>query len=470
VSIVEGHEYAETITDQNPAGGWTDTSGEENGDKCAWGTPGTDGGAFNLTTTTGSFAMQTTWANDGAGGAGSCEAAHPVVPTAGENAVTVTNPGTQGSLLGKAASLQLQAADSAPGQTLTYAAFGLPPGLSVSQSGLISGAPAAVGSFTVTATAIDSTGMPGSAVFTWAITNPGGGIVNGGFEAGGFFGWITSGPASIVSSGQHSGSHAAQAGSTDPDASESDIAQTFTVPSGQGKLTFWYNQTCGSLFEEGWATATLADNTTGATTTPLQQVCDPSSGWTPVIVKVKAGHSYTLTLTSQGDGFFSTYAVFDDVTLAPAGTNPIKNGGFETGSFTGWVTGGPATSIVSSGQRSGNDAAQAGSDTGSDGTSTIAQTFTAAAGDTAVTFWFNSSCQGFNDGDGASATLTDNTAHTTSTALAPDCLFFNFDWAQATAALTPGHSYTLTLASTDTSYSADFPYPTTTLFDDVSVF
>jgi len=35
VSIVEGHEYAETITDQNPLGGWTDSAGYENGDKCA---------------------------------------------------------------------------------------------------------------------------------------------------------------------------------------------------------------------------------------------------------------------------------------------------------------------------------------------------------------------------------------------------------------------------------------------------
>src|SRR5205085_1539201 len=46
VSIVEGHEYAETVTDQNPPGGWTDSSGAENGDKCAWKTPGTSGGAF----------------------------------------------------------------------------------------------------------------------------------------------------------------------------------------------------------------------------------------------------------------------------------------------------------------------------------------------------------------------------------------------------------------------------------------
>ena len=36
VTIVEGHEYAETITDQNPAGGWTDRTGDENADKCAW--------------------------------------------------------------------------------------------------------------------------------------------------------------------------------------------------------------------------------------------------------------------------------------------------------------------------------------------------------------------------------------------------------------------------------------------------
>src|SRR5207253_2075683 len=35
-SIVNGHEYAETITDQNPPGGWTNwLTGEENADECA---------------------------------------------------------------------------------------------------------------------------------------------------------------------------------------------------------------------------------------------------------------------------------------------------------------------------------------------------------------------------------------------------------------------------------------------------
>jgi hypothetical protein len=36
ITIVEGHELAETITDQFPNGGWLDRNGEENADKCAW--------------------------------------------------------------------------------------------------------------------------------------------------------------------------------------------------------------------------------------------------------------------------------------------------------------------------------------------------------------------------------------------------------------------------------------------------
>src|SRR5215467_5689141 len=79
ISIVNGHEYAETITDQNPPGGWTDSGGQENGDKCAWITPGTSGGSFDLTTSTGTYAVQTTWGNDGNNNAGTCQASHAIV-------------------------------------------------------------------------------------------------------------------------------------------------------------------------------------------------------------------------------------------------------------------------------------------------------------------------------------------------------------------------------------------------------
>jgi hypothetical protein len=59
-SIVEGHEYAETITDPYPVSGWWDSAdpaGGEIGDKCAW------TGIANDTFSTGTFPMQTLWSN-----------------------------------------------------------------------------------------------------------------------------------------------------------------------------------------------------------------------------------------------------------------------------------------------------------------------------------------------------------------------------------------------------------------------
>ena len=92
--------------------------------------------------------------------------------------VTVTNPGSQSGTVGTAISaVQVHATDSAAGQTLTYSATGLPAGLSISSSGLISGTPTASGSANVTVTARDSTGAAGSASFTWTI---GGGSSGGG--------------------------------------------------------------------------------------------------------------------------------------------------------------------------------------------------------------------------------------------------------------------------------------------------
>ncbi|HEV2371415.1 MAG TPA: hypothetical protein VGS19_04525 [Streptosporangiaceae bacterium] len=56
-SIVAGHEYAETLTDPQPASGWVDSSGAEIGDKCAW------INLFTIQLSTGSFAMQPLWSN-----------------------------------------------------------------------------------------------------------------------------------------------------------------------------------------------------------------------------------------------------------------------------------------------------------------------------------------------------------------------------------------------------------------------
>jgi hypothetical protein len=100
-----------------------------------------------------------------------------VVGTTGTtgNTVTVTNPGNQTGAVGTPASLQIKATDSASGQTLSYAAAGLPAGLSITPAtGLIFGTPATAGTSTVTVTATDGTGASGSATFTWTVTGAGG--------------------------------------------------------------------------------------------------------------------------------------------------------------------------------------------------------------------------------------------------------------------------------------------------------
>jgi len=74
-SIIAGHEYAETLTDQFPNLGWLDNNGYENGDICAWISTG-QGAAANVSTGTGSFAMQSTWSND----TNECDISHVIVP------------------------------------------------------------------------------------------------------------------------------------------------------------------------------------------------------------------------------------------------------------------------------------------------------------------------------------------------------------------------------------------------------
>ncbi len=63
VSIVEGHELAETITDPL-LNAWYDANGEENGDLCAW------SGLHTINTSAGTFAVQPLWSNSAGGCAG----------------------------------------------------------------------------------------------------------------------------------------------------------------------------------------------------------------------------------------------------------------------------------------------------------------------------------------------------------------------------------------------------------------
>lgn len=92
--------------------------------------------------------------------------------TTSQNPV-VTGPGSQTSTVGTPVSLQIQASDP-QGDALTFSASGLPAGLSISASGLITGTPTAAGTTTTTVTAKDPADNTGSAAFSWTV-NPSGG-------------------------------------------------------------------------------------------------------------------------------------------------------------------------------------------------------------------------------------------------------------------------------------------------------
>jgi len=154
-SIVEGHEYAETVTDPFPNSGWIDladnVSGGENGDKCAW------TNLFAKSMTYGTFALQPLWSN----AAGGCRIT--------ADSVSMTNPGSQSANLGGAVSLQIHASSSL-GEALRYSATGLPSGLGINAStGLISGHVTFPGNFTAHVTARDTGEASASAAFAWRV-------------------------------------------------------------------------------------------------------------------------------------------------------------------------------------------------------------------------------------------------------------------------------------------------------------
>ncbi len=63
ITIVAGHEVAETITDPFPSTGWVDGGGAEIGDKCAWIGTGKIGAAQSLSMGGAVYPLQSLWSN-----------------------------------------------------------------------------------------------------------------------------------------------------------------------------------------------------------------------------------------------------------------------------------------------------------------------------------------------------------------------------------------------------------------------
>ncbi len=186
-------------------------------------------------------------------------------PGQGDNP-RVTNPGNQTSTVGTAVNLAVQASDP-NGGTLTYSATGLPCYIvdqRVQRRDLRN--PDHRLPSTVTVTAKNTSGLTGTAAFTWTVNPPGGGcsspgdkVSNGGFENGTSPWSTTSGVVSSNSDGEsaHTGTHYAWFDGYGRSHTDS-ATQSVTIPSGcQATLTFYVH-----VDTEEYTAATAYDNFT----------------------------------------------------------------------------------------------------------------------------------------------------------------------------------------------------------------
>ncbi|GAA4837171.1 RICIN domain-containing protein [Kitasatospora terrestris] len=201
--------------------------------------------------------------------------------------VWVNNPGSQATKVSTAVSLQIGGTDTV-GKSLTYSATGLPAGLSISSTGLISGTPTTAGYSSVTVTASSGTAN-GSTTFGWAV-NP-----------------VLSGSHTLTASGK---------ALDDPNHSTAQGTQFITwAPSGGANQRWVFTQQTDGSYQIVNGESNLCMDVNGGSTAPgtaiIQWACSGGTNQRWTVNAVSGGY----TITSQKSGLLLTTASTADGAL-----------------------------------------------------------------------------------------------------------------------------------------------------------
>jgi serine protease len=291
-----GHEWHEMMSDQFPAGGWTNHTGssyngQENSDECAWIAAGQTGGAANVVMGNGTYTEQASWSND----TGGCSISHPIVDHSGGGGNVAPTANFSFVTSGLTATFTDSSTDSdgtIASRSWTFGDGGTSTATNPSHTY------ASAGTYSVKETVTDNGGLTGSVTKSVTVNTTGGNVLTNGVG-------ITIADATV--NHQQNWTMAVPAGATN---------LVFTLSGGTGDADLYVKF--------------------GSAPTTSSYDCRP----------YVAGNSETCTMSPVQAGTYyvmvNTYAAYSGVTLKGSYTAP-GSGGTPTANFTFTTSGLTAT-------------------------------------------------------------------------------------------------------------------------------
>ena len=320
-----GHEWHEMMSDQNPAGGWTNHTGstyngQENSDECAWIAAGQAGGAANVTMGNGTYTEQASWSND----TNSCAISHPIVGGGAGGGTPTANFGyVTNGLIATFTDSSTDSGGTISAHSWTFGDGGTSTATNPSHTY------ASAATYSVSETVTDGvSGKTASKTASVTVSGGGGGssqlLGNTGFETGTAAPWTMSAGVLDNSAGEpaHGGSWKAWLngyGSVHTDT----VSQQVAIPAGKTSATLQYylhidtaETTTTTAYDKLTVQVTNTAGTVLATLVTYSNL-NKNTGYAVYTKSLAAyiGQTVVIKFTGTEDASLQTSFVVDDVTL-----------------------------------------------------------------------------------------------------------------------------------------------------------